>query len=128
MKKILSTILLLTIMYPLGVFSASYRDTAKINSYVKVIEQRAAKNIASRSILERVDLLVKIQKLIDSYESKKSRETSKIDFVNFLYALEEYIASTLPSEESTSQNLVITIIDDVRCNSCNTQGIVSQLK
>jgi len=127
MKKILSIILLFAIIYPIWVFSASYRDAEKVSRYIDIIEQKAAENIAQRSLLEKVDLLVKIQKIINSYEAQTSKNTSKLNYVNFLYALEEYIAGTMTGEYRAPIILTITVIDDVRCSNCDVESIVSQL-
>ena len=131
LQKILATLCMFSICVWSLYAKVDYRDESKIETYKQYIETKASSVIWKKTISEKIDLLVKIQKIIDSYEASTSIDNSKKNLVNILYALEEYIEESMKQVttlESTSSDIVIRIIDDKRCSNCQTDAIVSELK
>lgn len=126
-KRLIVVFLLLCIGFQSS-FATIYKNDSKIQSYKSYIEEKAGDFISEKSLSEKMDLLVKIQTLLGSYEKKGVSEW-KENFMYLLYALEEYVEEKISWVVTNDvTQLVITIIDDVRCDDCYVDSMVYQLE
>ena len=106
-----------------------YKNNKDIPKYKAYIEQRAESFFLEKTLFEKIDLLVKVSSLLETYEWKDTLSKSEENIVIFLYALDEYIREDIGEHiEPEKEQITIRVIDDKRCINCHTESIVSQLK
>ena len=92
LKKILSSIIIVAILCAQSFAAlADYRNEKDISLYKSYIESRGEKILADKTVLEKLDLLVKVNSLLEKYEDRTSFSDSDKKIINFLYAFEEYV-------------------------------------
>lgn len=128
-KKIIIAILLYTTMLSSTFAYQEYTDQLLVSQYKEYIEKKVGDKIKQKSVSFRVDLLVKIEKILDTYADKKVSEKKKQQTINALIALQEVVEATFESQIASEQQVLqIRIIDDKRCTKCITDSIIAELK
>lgn len=131
MKKNILIAMLLTFSMFFQTFAdiSHYKNNKDIPKYKAYIEQRAESFFSEKNLFDKIDLLVKVSSLLETYEEKKNLSKSEENIVIFLYALDEYIREDIGERiELKKEQITIRVIDDKRCVNCHTESIVSQLE
>lgn len=98
------------------------RFEAKKADYVKLLDEKILDKLKSFSKLNLIKLDTLVDEKIEEFKSTHEiSEGDNIDTLALYYALKEIIDSLI-------NPLVITIIDDNRCNNCSTDNLIYQLK
>lgn len=112
----------------ISVFSyEEYIDETQRKSFYSVVEQRLWKKIDGMSVQMRLDLIVKIEKLLGTYDSQKLSDSKKSIHVNLLLALQDFLETSIIEQEST-EAIEILIIDDMRCRDCGTEATMLEIQ
>gem|GEM_PF-4467179 len=72
-----------------------YRNNGKVTYYKNYIEDRIGTKIHKKSLESRMDLLLKVEKLLGIYENKNISNKKKISIVSMLIAFQELIEESI---------------------------------
>lgn len=128
MKKIIVLVLVFVISFSnTFAFSISKFEEKKA-SYKIVLEEKLSKKISSfdKEKLEKLNEVVKNK--IEKIENNTTiSDNEKLNKLSLYYALNDFIKEKILSKtENEKYNFLV--IDDKRCNNCNTDIIIEQLK
>lgn len=130
LKKILVAVVIMSVLCMQSFAAVSdYRDQGEVTGYKKYLETRGEKLLQDKTIFEKLDLLLRVNTLLDSYDNKTSISKSDKKIINFLIAFEEYMKEEIGGvTEKKESKIVIEVIDDKRCTDCQTGMVLDQIK
>lgn len=106
------------------------KDDMLIEKYQNYIISNAWDTLRAFSIEKKLEILdATIPRVQNYYNSDVSEQQKKIA-INMLYAIEDYLEDHVYEEDSTAfwKDIVIRVIDDRQCKSCNTNSMVQWLR
>lgn len=129
-KFLIFSVTCFTFLFLWSAASAEYRDEKLINVYTNYIEKNVGDIIQAKSEEERREIIVKIDQAIQKYTNANVSNKVKKDTINLLYALKSYTEWTLQqlSHSIAEPEVIIRIIDDMRCSDCATEYFEENLK
>lgn len=104
-----------------------YVDQDKRNDFYTLVNERLWDKIGSMPLQTRVKLIVKIEKLLATYESQDMPDTKKTIHVNLLLALQDFVEESIVGNQKESE-IEIIVIDDKRCQGCGTAEIIQEIQ